>query len=406
MLIKGAKVFTEDFNFEPENIHIEGDRISRITADSYTPDANSLDEKVIDASGLFALPGLVDIHFHGAVGHDFCDADSEALLKIAEYEASCGVLAICPATMSYSEEILNGVVDTARKFADRGKTNGESGENVSEGNKALASEKGNTAATLVGINMEGPFISPDKAGAQNPEYIMNPDQGMYERLQERSGGLIKLVDIAPETEGAMEFIEEFSKETVISIAHTTCDYDTAAKAFSLGAKHMTHLYNAMPGMSHRAPGPIPAAREADAEVELIADGIHVHPAMVRNTFEMFSEDKVILISDSMEATGLADGTYQLGGQAVTVEGKKAVLKENGGTIAGSVTNLFDCMKTAVLEMDIPLEMAVRAATINPAVSIGADRDYGSISEGKFANIVLIDDNLNIKYIINKGSVLI
>ena len=390
MQIKGAKVFTDNFTFEEKTIVIEDDRIMRIVENTDNPDAIDKDSDVIDASGLFAIPGLVDIHFHGAVGHDFCDADMDGLMKIAEYEAANGVLAICPTTMSYSEEILEKVIDTAKAFTNK--------------NSGVASIQKNVA-DLVGINMEGPFISPEKAGAQNPEYIMKPDQGMFERLEERSKGLIKLVDIAPETDGAMEFIKRFSKETVISIAHTTCDYDTAVKAFSLGAKHMTHLYNAMPGMSHRAPGPILAAAEADAEVELIADGIHVHPAMVRIAFDMFSEDKVILISDSMEATGLADGTYQLGGQAVTVEGKKAVLTDNGGTIAGSVTNLFDCMKTAVLEMDVPLEMAVRAVTINPAMSIGADSDYGSISEGKFANIVLMDDNLNIIKILNKGSVM-
>ncbi|WP_026527557.1 N-acetylglucosamine-6-phosphate deacetylase [Butyrivibrio sp. VCD2006] len=393
MIIKNAKVFTDNFSFEEKTIYITGGRITRIADAKENPDANSEGEDILDASGLFAVPGLVDIHFHGAVGHDFCDADADALLEIAKYEAANGVLAICPATMSYNEEILDNVIDAARAFA-------AAYENFEE--VSAPSDK-NSVASLVGINMEGPFINPEKAGAQNPEYIMKPDREMFLRLQSRSGGLIKLVDMAPEMDGAMEFIERFSKEAVISIAHTACDYDTAKKAFLLGAKHMTHLFNAMPGINHRTPGPIPAAREADAEVEIIADGIHVHPAMVRQTFDMFSEDKVILISDSMEATGLEDGTYQLGGQSVTVSGKKAVLSDDGKTIAGSVTNLFDCMKTAVLEMDIPLEVALRAATINPAKSIGIDKDYGSISVGKFANIVLMDDNLNIRNIINKGS---
>ena len=186
-------------------------------------------------------------------------------------------------------------------------------------------------------------------GAINPEYIMPADKEMFLRLQERSGGLIKLVDIAPEEKGAMEFIEQCHDQVKISIAHTCSDYDTAREALEKGVGHMTHLYNAMPGINHREPGPIIAALEAGAEVELIADGIHIHPAMVRTTFRIFGADKVILISDSMEATGLLDGDYQLGGQGVTVKGRKAVLTKDPGVIAGSVTNLFDCMKNCELE---------------------------------------------------------
>lgn len=168
---------------------------------------------------------------------------------------------------------------------------------------------------------------------------------------------------------------------------------------------MTHLFNAMPGINHRNPGPIIAALENNAEVELIADGIHIHPAMVRFVFNTFSEDKVILIADSMEATGLPDGEYQLGGQKVSVRGSLAVLTENPGTIAGSVTNLFDCMRKAVKEMGVPLEKAIRAASENPAKSIGISENYGSILAGKYANILLLDDELNIKHIIHHGKII-
>ena len=254
---------------------------------------------------------------------------------------------------------------------------------------------------LVGINMEGPFINLKKAGAQNPEYIMPADKEMFLRLQERSGGLIKLVDIAPEEKGAMEFIEQCHDQVKISIAHTCSDYDTAREALEKGVGHMTHLYNAMPGINHREPGPIIAALEAGAEVELIADGIHIHPAMVRTTFRIFGADKVILISDSMEATGLLDGDYQLGGQGVTVKGRKAVLTKDPGVIAGSVTNLFDCMKNCVLNMGIPLEDAVLAATENPAESIGVEKDYGKIAVGNYGNLLLLDKDLQIKNIVQK-----
>ncbi len=378
MIIKNAQAYTTNHEFEKKDILLEEERILKLADGT---EAERTEDTVLDAEGLYAIPGLVDIHFHGAVGYDFCNASKEELAKIAEYEAKNGVLAICPATMSYSEEILSKVIDKAVSY------------------------QGHTGAALVGINMEGPFINPGKAGAQNPEYIMPADIGMFRRLQERSGGLIKLVDVAPEFPETMDFVETCSSEVCVSIAHTLCDYDTAKEAFARGANHMTHLYNAMPGVNHREPGPIIAALEAGADVELIADGMHVHPAVVRTTFQMFGADKVILISDSMEATGLLDGDYQLGGQAVTVTGKKAVLTSQPGVLAGSVTNLFDCMKNCVLTMGIPFEQAVRAATENPAKAIGVERDYGRIAPGNYGNVLLVDKELNIHHIIQKGMVL-
>lgn len=378
MIIKNALVYTEDHKFEKKDVRIEDERIAEIAENGQI---TATDEDVIDGEGMYAIPGLVDIHFHGAVGYDFCQASKEELLKIAEYEAKNGVLAICPATMSYNEEILGHVMDKAADY------------------------KEDTGADLVGINMEGPFINLKKAGAQNPEYIMPADKEMFLRLQERSGGLIKLVDIAPEEKGAMEFIEQCHDKVKISIAHTCSDYDTAREALEKGVGHMTHLYNAMPGINHREPGPIIAALEAGAEVELIADGIHIHPAMVRTTFRIFGADKVILISDSMEATGLLDGDYQLGGQGVTVKGRKAVLTKDPGVIAGSVTNLFDCMKNCVLNMGIPLEDAVLAATENPAESIGVEKDYGKIAVGNYGNLLLLDKDLHIKNIVQKGKIM-
>ena len=209
--------------------------------------------------------------------------------------------------------------------------------------------------------------------------------------------------MAPEEPGNLDFIKECHNEVRISIAHTCTDYDTAIAAFDAGATHMTHLYNAMPGITHRAPGPIIAAMERGAEVELITDNVHIHPAVVRFTFKAFGDDHVILIADSMMACGLPDGQYSLGGQAVTVEGPRATLTEQPGTIAGSATCLYACMKRAVLEMGVPLESAVRAASENPAKSIGVDNDYGSIAAGRYGNIILADQKLNLKAVIQKGT---
>ena len=259
MIIQNALVYTPRHTFEKGSIVIREGRIVPFAA----PEEG---EEVLDAQGLYALPGLVDIHFHGAMGKDFCDGKEEAIQTLADFEASKGVLAICPATMTFSEEILNGVMDAA------------------------AAHKNGKGADLVGINMEGPFISPHKVGAQNPEYLHKADVEMFRRLQKRANGLIKLVDIAPEEPGALEFIKECHGEVRISLAHTCTDYDTAIAAFDAGATHMTHLYNAMPGITHRAPGPIIAALEHGAEVELITDNVHIHPAMVRFTFNTFGDD--------------------------------------------------------------------------------------------------------------------
>lgn len=374
MIIRNAKVYTPQHTFAVQDLVIRNGRI--------VPQAKAEPgEQVIDADGLYALPGLVDIHFHGAVGHDFCDADPEGLQAIADFEASKGVLAICPATMTFSEEILNGIMDVA------------------------AAHKNERGADLVGINMEGPYISPKKVGAQNPKYVMAADAGMFRRLNERSGGLIKLVDVAPEEPGNLDFIKECSKEVCISIAHTCTDYDTAKAAFAAGANHMTHLYNAMPGINHREPGPIIAALEDGAMVELITDGVHIHPAVVRFTFNTFGDDHVVLIADSMMACGLPDGAYSLGGQAVTVRGPRATLTEHPDTIAGSATCLYDCMRHAVREMGVPLESAVRAASENPARCIGIEADYGSLAEGRIGNVILADADLNIRTVIRHGEVL-
>ena len=402
MIIRNALVYTEDHIFEEKDIRIDAGRIAEIadrgglsltcSRQGDEQDISQCDaqdsrqdsaEEILDAAGLKLIPGLVDIHFHGAVKHDFCDADIEGLEAIARYEAEHGITAICPASMSFSEEILNGVIDNAVLFKSRQEAGGYEG----------------TIADLVGINVEGPFININKAGAQNPRYIMDPDIGMFERMLDRSEGLIKLVDIAPELDGAMEFIDIFKDRVKVSLAHMCADFETADEAFKAGAGHLTHLYNAMPDISHRNPGPILAAKENHAEAELIADCVHSHPAMIRLAFDMFDEDKIILIADSMMACGLEDGDYELGGQAVTVRGNVAVLTDAPETIAGSVTNLYDCMKKSILEVGIPEERAIRAASENPAVSIGIDSDYGSIAVGKKAKLLLVDEEYNLRQVI-------
>lgn len=373
MIIKNVKIFGEDKCFTDGAIEIQNGKFVAV-GENVSRDG----EEMIDGEGCFAIPGLIDIHFHGCVGDDFCDATPEAIAHIAEHEAAIGVTSICPATMTLGEEELHRIMKNGGQY------------------------KSESGAKLVGINMEGPFISAKKKGAQASTHIRPCDVELFHVLQQEANGLIKLVDIAPENDGAMEFIDKVKDEVVVSIAHTTADYDIASEAFARGASHVTHLYNAMPPLNHRDPGVIGAARDAeDCHVELICDGIHIHPAVVRATFEMFGPERVILISDSMRATGLTDGQYTLGGQDVFVKGAKATLAD--GTIAGSATDLMGCLKVAVKEMGIPFEDAIASASMNPAKEIGVYDVCGSITPGKAADLVLLDEDMNVKAVFVDGN---
>ena len=344
--------------------------------------ARAEDGETVDASGCYVIPGLVDLHFHGSAGADISDGDLTGLHKMGAYEASRGITALCPATMTLPEDVLMRAAQAASAY-----------------------EPAADEAALVGINMEGPFISPSKVGAQNPDYVRNPSAEEFRRLQEAAGGLFKLVDIAPEEPGAEEFIREMANEVRISLAHTCTDYDTAVRAFELGARQLTHLYNAMDPMHHRKPGPIPAAVEhGEVTAEIIADGVHIHPAMVRLAFQLFGDDRMILISDTLRAAGLEDGTYDLGGQDVTVRGPVATI--DNGALAGSVSDLMRCLTVAVRDMGIPLASAVKAASANPARALGLDAERGAIEPGKVADAVLLDkETLDLRAVVLRGELL-
>ena len=375
MKITGASVFGEDGRFHEKDLYVK---------DGLIADGATDGEEVIDATDCYAIPGLIDIHFHGAMGEDVCDGNAEAFEKIAEYEVSRGVTAICPATLTRPVEDLKHVLSLGAEFAARG-------------NDRLSD--------LVGFNMEGPFISPVKKGAQNAEFIRKCDPKIVDEFYEASKGLLKIIGLAPEENPDYEkYIEAVKDKVTVSLAHTASDYDTAMKAFKAGACHAVHLYNAMTGMSHREPGVVGAVFDSKhVTAELICDGIHIHPAAVRATFEMMGPERMILISDSMRSTGMPDGEYDLGGLPAIKKGREVRLKD-GGAIAGSGTDLMDCLKTVVLDMGLPLEVAVAAATINPAKRIGIYDKYGSLEPGKLADIVLLNKNdLSINRILRKGS---
>ena len=325
--------------------------------------SESTDETVIDASGCYVIPGLVDVHFHGCVGEDFSDATPEGLQAMADYELSEGVAYICPAGMTLPEEQLSPICKNA----------------------AAHREKQASGAELVGLHLDIP---------------------MLRRLQSDAKGLVKLVTVAPEQPGAMEFIRTATAEGIhVSVGHTIADYDTASAAFAAGADHATHLYNGMPSLHHREPGVIGAARDDEKVMpEIICDGIHVHGSVIRATFAMFGAERMILISDSLRATGMPDGEYPFGGQMIEVHGNRATLLGHPETLAGSVTSLMGCMRQAV-KFGIPLADAVRAASYNPAKSIGMENRFGSLEKGKDATCILLDkETLAIQKMIFRGNV--
>ena len=381
MIIDNVKVYTPEQKFVKGGMILENDRISDIYTDENKPDLTG--KEVLDGKGAYAIPGLIDLHFHGCMGDDFCDNSLEALERIAEYEASVGVTAIAPTTMTLTAEELLDVLKTAARYKRE--------------------KHDYKKADLVGINMEGPFISPVKKGAQDERNILPCDVNLCERFLEASEGLVKFIGIAPEeSRNSLDFIRQMKEKVSISLAHTNADYDTAMGAFNAGADHAVHLYNAMPEILHRAPGVVGAVFDSKhVMAEIICDGIHIHPATVRATFQMMGADRMILISDSMRATGMPDGQYTLGGLDVKVVGKLATLVSDGA-IAGSATNLADCMRTAVQKMNLPLETAIACATINPARSLKIDDEYGSLEKGKKANVVLLEPDLTLKCVIKDG----
>ncbi len=377
MRIVNGQVFGKDGKFHDSDVNI---------SDGVFTDEAATGE-IIDAAGCYVIPGLVDIHFHGALGLDICDAKPEAFEKIAEYEASCGVTAICPATLTLPVKKLDEVLAMAADFADKQSEN-----------------KVNTTADLIGLNMEGPFISKVKKGAQNADYILPCNVDTANEFVDSSRGLVKFIGLAPEDNPGFEgYIKAMKEKVHISIAHSNADYDTAMHAFAAGACHAVHLYNAMTEMSHRAPGIVGAVQDSKGvTAEIICDGIHVQPSAVRAAFNMIGADRMVLISDSLRCTGMPDGQYDLGGQQVNKKGKYCTLVD-GGNIAGSVSNLMGCMVNAVKTMDIPLETAVACATINPAKAIGEDARYGSIETGKKGNAVILDKNdLSVRAVIKNG----
>ncbi len=369
MLLIHANYLDEDFRLVQGDIEIEDGKILRVGKDLPRKE----EDLAVDCAGSYTVvPGFVDVHIHGCAGADTCDATREALEAMAAFLLAHGVTSFCPTTMTTSRETIQAALLAAKDMMDHPMEGG---------------------ARVVGVNMEGPFIAKERKGAQKEEDILPPDFPLFQRFYEESGGIVRLVDVAPEQPGGLDFVEKASQLCTVSIAHTTADYDQAKAAFDKGVTHATHLFNAMSGLHHRKPGVVGAVFD-DSRVrgELICDGFHIHPAVLRAAFRLLG-GRALIVSDSMRANGMPEGeAFDLGGQMVTVHQGKALLPD--GTIAGSVTNLHQEIKNLV-SFGVPFEQAVKAATLIPARAIGLDGEIGSIAPGKRADLVVLDENLDI-----------
>ena len=383
MIIKGAQIFT-DGKFTLSDIRIGGSRISEIGPDL----AKDTDDEVLDMQGYRIIPGPIDIHTHGRIGYDFTTASEDEIHRMLENYLKAGITGVLATVMTNDKKILlvaferlNRIIGSQRERRDD-----------PEGKSILRE------ASIEGINFEGVWLSPKKKGAHLEQFLELPSIQTCEEFERASGGNIRLATIAPELKGALELISQKKDKIHFSLGHSEADYEEAIKAVEAGADHATHLFNAMPALGHRAPGLAGAVLDRELYTEIICDGYHVHPAMIRMVFRA-NPDKTVLISDSIAPAGAENGVYVSGGQPVTACDGKILTSD--GTIAGSGISLFEGLKRCVREFGINECTAIKAATLNAAESVGIS-ETGDIRPGMFADMIVIDDEYNIISIIKNG----
>lgn len=371
MLFKGGKVFTGE-KFENVSVRVEDGKITEI-AQGLSEKAG---EEVVELGENLLIPGFIDLHTHGCVGYDFSTADKEEIDKMCGFYLSRGITSVAGTTMTMGYEDYKKAAATIGEYMD-----------------------GVENHNLIGINMEGPFLSVEKKGAHDPQYIIDASQEKMDELNKLAKGHFLIVDIAPERPGAIEFIKKNSKDYVISVAHTPADYEKTMEAFEAGATQVTHLFNAMNGLGHRDPGVPGAAFAAGANVEMICDGIHIHPTVMKMVYKLFKE-RLLVISDSMSAAGLQDGEYVLGGLPVFVKEGKATL--DNGTIAGSTTDMLKEMGVWMDSCGLSMEEILPCMTINQAKAVHMEDKIGSIETGKAADLVVISPEREVQAVYKNG----
>jgi len=382
MILTGAKICAENCIYEKGSVEIAGDKIARvlpeITKNSIATDIYNLPDNWL------VFPGMIDMHIHGGYGKDVMDADPKSLDALSKMLPKEGVTAYLATTMTQSSTNITAALDCITDYCKK-------------------QEIGN-GARLLGVNLEGPFISAEKCGAQPKDYILQPDLSLMKMWCDLAGDCLKIVTVAPEIEGGSEMIKYITKKGIIaSVGHSNANYDETCAAISLGCKHATHLFNAMSSLNHRDPGAALALLlDANVCVELIADGIHLHPAILQMALRLKGTDKIILVSDAIEAKGLSDGEYKLAGQSVCVAAGRACTKE--GVLAGSILTMDAAMRNMLQFTNCSVLDVSKMVAQNPARQLGLEKHKGSIAPMKDADIVVFDENYRVMLTLCCGKV--
>ncbi|WP_273320787.1 N-acetylglucosamine-6-phosphate deacetylase [Vallitalea guaymasensis] len=366
-----------DGKFVSNKVILFDDTINKIIDESQLDD-ETIDDK-IDAKGNYIVPGFIDVHIHGYKGHDTMDGDIDTLRTISKSIPENGVTSFLPTTMTMDVPTIRKALGTIKNLMEE-KTYG---------------------AEVLGTHLEGPFISEKYKGAQSEEFIEEPDGEVIKGYED----IIKIITIAPEVKGSHEFIEKYTKDYGIrfSMGHSAASYDEAMAGIEAGVCSCTHFFNAMTGLHHRNPGVVGAVMNSDIRCEVIADTIHVNPALFNLIARVKGMDKVLLITDAIMGAGLSDGEYSLGGQKVFLQNGKCMLTD--GTIAGSSLKLNKAIYNFTKHSDYSLEKVIESATINQAKYIGVEDRKGTLDIGKDADIAIVNDKLDIYYTIGKGKTL-
>ncbi|NOV01274.1 N-acetylglucosamine-6-phosphate deacetylase [Paenibacillus planticolens] len=382
LVITGAKIVTEQGVIEQGAVHIKDGVIAAIqTGTQWAPSAPGPDAQTIDARGSWLLPGFIDVHVHGGYGADFMEASPETLDTITRFHASNGTTSMLATTMTATREDIDRVLGEVNRYM----------------------QEPMPYARLLGVHMEGPFISPKWAGAQDPKLMLPPQLSWVQDWHERYPQLVKQLTLAPEGEGALETIAWLRDHGIVAACgHTDASYADIQSAADAGLSHAVHTFNAMKPLHHREPGTVGAVLTDDRiSGEVIADGIHVHPAAIRLLVKAKQPHGLLLITDAMSAAGLGDGQYELGGQAVTVQSGVARLTE-GGALAGSTLTMIDALRFMVREVGVSVEDASRFASGNPARLLQLQASHGSIAQGKQADLLLVSPDLDIEHVWIRG----
>ena len=364
-------------NIEKGSVLIANGKIKEINPTSFE------NEEIIDACGLYLSPGFIDVHIHGAGGYDTMDGTFHAINEISKTILKHGTTSFTPTTMTVATSDINKSMQVIKE----------------------AKEKGTDGAIVLGAHLEGPFINPKAIGAQNPNFLIPPTLENYNTMVKGAEDAVVSITIAPEIEGAKELIKELSKKGIIcSIGHTKASYEEAMEGIACGCKHSTHLFNAMTSFSHREPGVVGAIFDSEITTETISDGIHISYPSLRIAYKQKTSDKVLLVTDAMMACSMPDGMYTLGGQDVIVKDGAARLLS--GSLAGSILTLDKAVYNVYHNVGYPLHEVVKMATFNPARHCNVEDRKGLIKEGYDADLILFDEDINIKKVIVSGKVIL